>query len=368
MTDQTTNPLPPQDAPAETPPPAPEVVPAQAPSQLAVGVQHRTAGDIYTFVTDDAALKLGDYVIVEGEHGESVGRVIIVPHDVVSGDLSKNTKRILRRASEEDVTNYMKSREEACGLFDICARKIAEHNLPMKLIDAELTEGGKKVIFFFFAEQRVDFRALVKELAGSMHRYIEMRQIGARDASGFIGCMGPCGRTTCCSSYMRQFQSISIGMAKTQGLSPNPLKLTGMCGKLKCCLAYENKAYQELRQGLPKVNSWVQTPSGVGKIANVDILRRRCFVRLQEGGEAKFSCDECSHVEKPVEVPREEREDKRGARRARPDRPMQKRPRAPMPVDSTPPEESPPPLEEAPKEAEATTEPLPDENKNNGSE
>ena len=366
MTDQNTTLTQPQEPSVDMPTSVPEVVSAAPLRQLAVGVQHRTAGDIYTFVTNDAELKLGDYVVVEGEHGDSVGRVIVPPHEAVKDEPPKNAKRILRRASEEDFNNYLKSREEACGLFDICERKIAEHNLPMKIIDAELTEGGKKVIFFFFAEQRVDFRALVKELAASLHRFIEMRQIGARDASGFIGCMGPCGRTTCCSSYLRQFQSISIGMAKTQGLSPNPLKLTGMCGKLKCCLAYENKTYQELRQGLPKVNSWVTTPSGVGKIVNIDILQRRCFVRLHEGGEAKFSCDECPHAEKPVDVPREEREDKHSSRRKRTERPMQKRPRTAMPIESTPPEETPP--AEAPKEADVATETPPDENKNNGSE
>lgn len=265
---------------------------------LAVGVQHRIAGDIYTFTTDNEEIKTGDPVVVEGEQGESIAFVAVPPRPTLSSELPKNIKKILRVASEEDLTENAKRKEEAGDFFELCEKKIEEHKLPMKLVDAELVESGKKIVFFFFAEQRVDFRALVKDLASSVHKYIEMRQIGSRDASSFVGCMGPCGRTTCCSSFLRNFQSISIAMAKNQGLSPNPAKLTGMCGKLKCCLYYENKAYSQLRKGLPKHGNWVETPKGVGKITSLDILRRKCSVRLEEGGETKFGCDECQKIDK----------------------------------------------------------------------
>lgn len=270
-----------------------EKTPSTANAKRIVGVQHRAAGDIYTFASDDLEFKVGDRVVVEGEHGESVGIVVKPSHDVDAKDVPRNVRSALRVANDEDMAAYYARREEAREYFDICENRIAEHTLPMKLIDAELTEGGKKVIFFFYAEQRVDFRSLVKDLASQFHKYIEMRQIGSRDASSFLGCMGPCGRTTCCSTFLRDFHSISIAMAKNQGLSPNPAKLTGMCGKLKCCLNYENKAYTELRKGLPKYNAWVETPKGVGKISKMDILKQQCCVRLEGGGEAKFPCSEC---------------------------------------------------------------------------
>ncbi len=283
---------PPQEKPEQPPsaPPKEDVV-------LAVGVQHRNAGDIYTFVTDIADLQIGQHVVVEGEHGESVGMIVISPHEVLRDEVPKNVRSVVRRANDEDMQGHYQRREQAREFFELCDQKIIAHGLPMKLIDAEVVEGGKKVIFFFFAEQRIDFRGLVKDLASTVHKYIEMRQIGSRDASSFLGCMGPCGRMTCCSLYLRQFQSISISMAKNQGLSPNPAKLTGMCGKLKCCLAYENKAYSEQKKDLPKQNSWVETPRGVGKVAKLDVLRRECWVKLESGGEVRCPCADCRPTE-----------------------------------------------------------------------
>jgi cell fate regulator YaaT (PSP1 superfamily) len=281
---------------------------------LVVGIQYRTAGDVYTFITGIEDLKQGDFVAVEGEHGESVGMIIILPHEVPSKEIPKNVKKVVRRANDEDMKQYIEGREKAREYCELCEQKVQDHNLPMKLVDAELVEGGKKIIFFFFAEQRVDFRALVKDLAGSLHRYIEMRQIGSRDAASFIGCMGPCGRTTCCSLYLRQFQSISIAMAKNQGLSPNPAKLTGMCGKLKCCLAYENKTYSDARKGLPKLGSWVTTPKGEGKLTGLDVLKRVCSVRFEEGGETRLPCSECKAAQK---VQKERGAEKRPQRRSK---------------------------------------------------
>ena len=276
-----------------------EAVPnASGETVCTIGVQHRRAGDIYSFLSQTNEVRIGQPVIVEGEHGESLAIVVTHPREVLKSDLPANMKKIVRIATDEDLRVYAKQKEEAGEYFEICEKKIEEHKLPMKLVDAEMVDSGKKVILFFFAEQRVDFRSLVKDLASITHKYIEMRQIGSRDATSFIGCMGTCGRTTCCSSYLRNFQSISIAMAKNQGLSPNPVKLTGMCGKLKCCLAYENKAYGELRKGLPKVGNWVETPKGTGKIVNIDILKRQCAVRFEEGGEARFGCEECAKIDK----------------------------------------------------------------------
>jgi len=196
----------------------------------------------------------------------------------------------------------------------------------MKLIDVDITEGGKKAVFVFFAESRVDFRALVKDLAGLLRMRIEMRQIGSRDEAKIAGCMGPCGQTTCCSTHLRQFQSISISMAKHQGLAPNPAKLTGMCGKLKCCLAYEQVAYDECRKGLLKAGSPVETSSGAGKIVGHNVLKRECIVRLYGGGEIRTACDKCRKLtpeerDEAVAAARKAREEmsERSARRGRKD-------------------------------------------------
>jgi cell fate regulator YaaT (PSP1 superfamily) len=261
--------------------------------KLAVGVQFRPAGKIYTFVTENAALNRGDPVIVESEGGTSLGYVIETPHETDEKLLPANVKKILRTANQDDLEEAAKLREKAIECFEACEERIRSRALTMKLVDVEITDGGKKAVFTFFAENRVDFRALVKDLAGLLRMRIEMRQIGSRDEAKVAGCMGPCGLTTCCSTHLRQFQSISISMAKHQGLAPNPAKLTGMCGKLKCCLAYEQVAYDECRKGLPKIGSAVESPKGAGKVVGHNVLKRECTVRLYGGGEIRLPCDLC---------------------------------------------------------------------------
>lgn len=265
---------------------------------IVVGVQFRPAGKIYTFLTTDGSLKSGDAVIVEAEDGASVASVIRGSVEAIEERLPKNIRKVLRRATPEQIEEKNRLREQALAHFDACKKKISEHNLNMKLVDAEIVEGGKKVIFFFFAEQRVDFRGLVKDLANMLHMRIEMRQIGSRDESKLVGSFGPCGLPTCCSEYLRNFQSISIAMAKHQGLAPNPAKLTGMCGKLKCCLAYENEAYQELRKGLPKVGAAIESPKGPGKIIDINVLKRECGVQLYCGSIIRCACDGCRILDK----------------------------------------------------------------------
>lgn len=262
--------------------------------KLAVGVQFRTAGKIYTFVSEDAALAKGDAVIVSAENGTALGRVVKAPKETQSSELPQNVKKVLRRATNKDIEEEAKSKEKAMEYFFICAEKVRDKNLPMKLVDAQLEEGGRKAVFIFFAEQRVDFRELVKELAQTLHMRIEMRQIGARDETKYKGCLGPCGLLTCCSGHLRQFESISISMAKHQGLAPNPPKLTGMCGKLKCCLAYENDVYNEYRKSLLKAGTAVGSPRGAGKITGHNVLKRECVIKLFGGGEVRCPCDSCT--------------------------------------------------------------------------
>ncbi len=265
----------------------------QGQKKLAVGVQFRPAGKIYTFVTEDKDLGQGDKVVVESEGGTSLALVAKVPYEADGASLPANVKKILRRAGQDDIDNASELRERAIECFHACRERIRSRALPMKLVDVDIADEGKKAIFTFFAESRVDFRALVKDLAGLLHMRIEMRQIGSRDEAKVSGCMGPCGQTTCCSTHLRQFQSISISMAKHQGLAPNPAKLTGMCGKLKCCLAYEQAVYDECRKNLLKTGSAVESPKGPGKIVGHNVLKRECTVRLYGGGEARMPCDKC---------------------------------------------------------------------------
>lgn len=264
-----------------------------ASATLAVGVQFHTASKIYTYTSDDPNLKVGERVVVDSEGSSTIGEIISAPHEPVAGELPQNVKKILRRATAEEIAEAAKQKEQALEYFLICQEKIRIHRLQMKLVDAGLEEKGKKAVFIFYAEQRVDFRNLVKDLASSLHMRIELRQVGARDESKFKGCLGPCGLMTCCSLYLRQFQSISISMAKHQGLAPNPAKLTGMCGKLKCCLAYEHEVYDEYRKDMPKTGAAVSCPHGAGKVTGHNVLKRECTVRLFSGGDCRSACGDC---------------------------------------------------------------------------
>lgn len=269
--------------------PSPES-PAQ--KALAVGVQFRPAGRISAFAATDPSLAAGDLVIVEAEGGEAVGMVAEPP--VEGREAPSGARKLLHRASPEEIDREHRRREKALEYFIICRDKARQLGLPMKLVDAQLEEDGKKVVFIFASEGRIDFRQLVRDLAGQLHLRIEMRQVGARDEAKHRGSIGPCGQMTCCSLHLRGFQSISISMAKHQGLAPNPAKLTGMCGKLKCCLAYEHEVYNEYRQGLPKMGASVASPKGPGKIVGHNVLKRECTVRLFGGGEHRCPCDNCT--------------------------------------------------------------------------
>jgi cell fate regulator YaaT (PSP1 superfamily) len=261
---------------------------------LGVGVQFRRAGKVYLFTTTDTSFKANEPVVVEAEGGTAIGLVASPPHEAAEGQLPQNAKKLLRRATAEEIEAEAQSREKALECFEICRDMVRERQLPMKPVDAQIEENGKKIVFVFYAEQRVDFRNLVKDLAGRLHMRIEMRQIGSRDEAKVHGCIASCGQETCCSLHLRQFQSISISMAKHQGLAPNPAKLTGMCGKLKCCLAYEHAVYDEYRKGLHKAGSAVTTPQGSGKIIGHNVLRRECVVRLYAGGEIRCPNDSCT--------------------------------------------------------------------------
>jgi len=245
-----------------------------------IGIRFKREGKQYYFDPQGLQIKPGTGVVLETswgvEFGECVRGNTIIPDEELVAPL----RPILRIATEADYEVVRKNRDKEKDAFAICQKKVEDHALDMKLVDVELGFEGNKILFFFTSEGRVDFRALVKDLAAIFHSRIELRQIGVRDEAKMLGGLGICGRPFCCSSFLREFQPVSIKMAKTQNLSLNPTKISGTCGRLMCCLKYEQDAYEDLLKHSPKSDSFVETPDGVGDIINVNLLRERVRVRL----------------------------------------------------------------------------------------
>ena len=245
-----------------------------------IGVRFRTAGKIYYFDPLNFQVKRGDHVIVETARGVEYGTVVGSPREVEDDKVVQPLKPVLRVATERDDEQEAGNKAKEKEAFKICQEKIRKHGLEMKLIDAEYTFDNNKVLFYFTADGRVDFRELVKDLAGVFKTRIELRQIGVRDESKMIGGLGICGQPFCCSRFLKDFQPVSIKMAKEQGLSLNPTKISGACGRLMCCLAYEESAYEYLNSIMPMVGSTVRTPDGLGTVLEVNpvsgYLRVRC--------------------------------------------------------------------------------------------
>jgi cell fate regulator YaaT (PSP1 superfamily) len=223
-----------------------------------VGVRFKKAGKIYYFDPEKKWINNGDFVIVETIRGIEYGQVVVGPKMVKEEDIVQPLKKVLRLATEEDIKLNHENKEKEKQAFDICFKKIEEHQLEMKLIDIEYTFDNNKVIFYFTADGRIDFRELVKDLAAIFRTRIELRQIGVRDEAKMIGGLGPCGRQMCCSSFLGEFYPVSIKMAKEQKLSLNPAKISGICSRLMCCLNYEHQVYEENIQKLPDLGDKVQ--------------------------------------------------------------------------------------------------------------
>lgn len=213
--------------------------------QIVVGVSFKKAGKVYYFDPSDLELRYEDKVIVETSRGIELGEVVINPKEVAETEIIQPLKKVIRKATIKDLEQLEINKEKEVEAYDICLKKIAKHDLPMKLVDVEYTFDNNKIIFYFTAEGRVDFRELVKDLAGVFRTRIELRQIGVRDEAKMIGGLGPCGLQLCCKTFLREFEPISIKMAKNQELSLNPAKISGICGRLMCCLRYESNTYNE---------------------------------------------------------------------------------------------------------------------------
>lgn len=267
-----------------------------------VGVRFKKAGKIYYFDPDDIEVQNNDFVIVETARGIEFGHVVVGPKEVTEEEIVTPLKKVLRIALDEDFETHRENKKKAKEALEICEKKVADHNLEMKLVDVEYTFDNNKVIFYFTADGRVDFRELVKDLASIFRTRIELRQIGVRDEAKMIGGVGPCGQVTCCTRFLGEFAPVSIKMAKEQSLSLNPTKISGLCGRLMCCLKYEQDTYEELLEKMPNVGDIVTTPQGRGIVVDTYTLleRVKAKVKLEDGTEdiLQFQVDEIKRTGK----------------------------------------------------------------------
>ncbi|MEZ0536869.1 stage 0 sporulation family protein [Caldicellulosiruptoraceae bacterium PP1] len=245
-----------------------------------VGVRFKKAGKIYWFDPNEIELNAGDDVIVETVRGIEMGKVMLGIRDIPEEDIVQPLKKVIRKATEEDYEIAQLNLEKAKQAVEICKEKITKHGLPMKLLHAEYTFDNNKLIFYFTADGRVDFRDLVKDLAAVFKTRIELRQIGVRDDTKYRGGIGNCGRELCCATHLCEFQPVSIKMAKQQGLVLNPAKISGLCGRLMCCLCYEHEFYDEALKKLPGIGSIVKTTDGEGEVISVNVLKEKVSVKF----------------------------------------------------------------------------------------
>ncbi|MCL2633644.1 MAG: stage 0 sporulation family protein [Oscillospiraceae bacterium] len=251
-----------------------------------IGVRFKDVGKVYYFSPNAQKINIGTNVIVETARGVEMGEVVIANKEITEGDITRPLKPIIRVATGEDLNVNSKNREREKEIMEVFTKKIDEHKLSMKPIDIDCTFDGSKILFYFTAESRVDFRELVKDLAGIYRTRIELRQIGVRDEAKMLGGLGICGRRFCCSSFLGEFQPVSIKMAKEQSLSLNPTKISGTCGRLMCCLKYEQDCYEELLKITPKVGAYVETAEGRGTVEESNILTGVLKVKLDKNQDA----------------------------------------------------------------------------------
>lgn len=255
-----------------------------------VQIRLREAGKIsYYEITESLeSLGVGDYVIVEQERGLEYGQVMSEPEVLLESELQEPLKKITRVATKQDLEQIKKNKERIKDAIASCSKKITQHKLDMKLVEAEYSFDRSKIIFYFTAEERIDFRELVKDLAKDFKARIEMKQIGVRDEARMVGGFGPCGRQLCCVRFLKDFEPVTIRMAKEQNLPLNPSKISGVCGRLMCCLSYEYKTYKELLEGLPKEGQTIKTKDGPGKVMSVNALTRSVTVELQDSRQIQI--------------------------------------------------------------------------------
>ncbi len=272
-----------------------------------VSVRCKPGGKSYYFAPGALDLKKGDHVVVETARGTECGQVVSGPREIPDSQLQKQLKPVVRMADDMDIRQMERNRADEKRAFDICNQRIAKHNLDMKLVEAEYTLDRSKILFYFTSDGRVDFRDLVKDLAATFRTRIELRQIGVRDESKMLGGLGICGQPFCCSRFLKDFQPVSIKMAKEQGLSLNPTKISGACGRLMCCLSYEEKAYEYLNSITPMVGSIVMTPDGEGQVVETNPIGGTLRVRVgtQSMAPHYYKIAECKYLRGGKRAPKQ---------------------------------------------------------------
>ena len=280
-----------------------------------VGVKFRNSAKVYYFSPNDLKdFEIGEYVIVETARGQEAGTIVFAEREVEEKEIPGHLKGILRRATALDLTQMERYQQEEPEALCLCRKQVVEQSLPMKVIRAEYNFSGSYLTFYFTAEKRVDFRALVKELARTFQARIELRQVGVRDEVRLLGGYGLCGRPHCCSAWLTEFRPISIRMAKQQNLPLSPMEISGVCGRLLCCLAYENDVYAEVKKRMPRRGSEVETPQGIGQVIAQNVLQESVDVRLEGDVLATFELSELGTLVAPASG---QRSRTRGSRRRR---------------------------------------------------
>ena len=264
--------------------------------KVVTGVRFKRPGKIYYFDPENLQLEKGMNVIVDTAMGEEYGEVVIARKEVEDNEVTEPLKKVVRITTEKDEKMRLQNKGKEKDAFKTCLEKIEAHELPMKLIDVEYKYDGSKVIFYFTADKRIDFRELVKDLAAIFRTRIELRQIGVRDEIKRCGGNGICGRELCCCSFLGNFEAVSIKMAKEQNISLNPSKISGNCGRLMCCLKYEQEVYEEKLSRLPKIGAIVKTSEGTGEVASVETLKEVIRVKYQDGDDVYFKKHEAKEV------------------------------------------------------------------------
>ncbi|MBN1913971.1 MAG: stage 0 sporulation family protein [Candidatus Omnitrophica bacterium] len=255
-------------------------------------VRLREFGQAYFYNCQEPSVKEGDYVIIEYDRGQDFGKVISPKEACLEGKPKEPVKKIVRKASEADLKEIEANKVKAKEAFLSCVKKIDEHKLQMKLVKAEYSFDRTKIIFYFTASGRVDFRELVKDLAKIFKARIELRQIGVRDEAKLFGGFGPCGRELCCARFLKDFEPVTIKMAKEEGLPLNPPKISGLCGRLMCCLSFEYEVYKNLSKGLPREGERVNLPEGKGKVISVNVFKRSATIEFEDGKQLEINYKE----------------------------------------------------------------------------
>ena len=248
-----------------------------------VGIRFKRAGKVYYFDPAGIDLETNDQVIIKTTHGLEMGQVVIAPHQIIDSEVKEQLKPVVRKATSEDMEQSQEQKKMTAEALVECNNLIEEMRLPMKLLTAEYSFSGKRLTFYFSASERVDFRELVKELTGRLKARIELRQVGPRDGAKLVDGYGRCGRRLCCCSFLTEFEPVSIRMAKEQELPLNPVKISGVCGRLMCCLAYEADLYRTMREKMPKKGQRVMTKTGTGIVTGCNLIKQTVFLELKSG-------------------------------------------------------------------------------------